>query len=433
MLVYTISKGTNKSYVYDIYRGARGEKGDQGPQGEQGIQGLPGTAATIQVGNVTSGAAPSVVNSGTPNAAILDFVLERGEKGEQGDKGQAAGFGTPTSSVTSLPAGSQATVSVTATGDATQKVFDFDFGIPSGAKGDTGAKGDKGDKGDTGDAAGFGTPTISVTSLPAGSTATATVSATGPDTAKVFDFDFGIPTGSNAWNIEVSYFTSSTMVLKAFKNNEAYSGTIFAYLTYGDGTTSQRTSNPMMLTATSGTITITSNEFSDIATVLADTTKTNFYFEFQETFTGSIFYTVNYVRNGAGDVWQLNFLVIDDGQFAAFKIYKNGEEQTTGNFYGRLIPRSGNGTSSGSRTSIATYNDYRWNCNFTPFVLDESNVSAELEIYSDSSYQNFLCSDSILLRTLSISSSARGFTTGSQVYSYVDTQIGNINTILQSI
>ena len=132
MLVYTITKGNNKSFVYDIYHGIQGEKGDQGIQGEQGIQGVPGTAATIQVGNVTSGAAPSVTNVGTSNAAIFDFVLEKGDKGDQGDKGQAAGFGTPTASATALPVGSDPTVSVTASGDPTQKVFAFSFGIPSG-------------------------------------------------------------------------------------------------------------------------------------------------------------------------------------------------------------------------------------------------------------------------------------------------------------
>lgn len=295
MLVYTISKGTNKSFVYDIYHGV---KGSQGPQGEQGIQGpigpqgIPGTAATIQVGSVTSGIAPAVNNVGTDTAAVFDFVLE---KGEQGPVGQAAGFGTPSAVASALPAGSTPTASVVASGDATQKVFDFSFGIPAGEQG---IQGEQGPIGPTGEAAGFGTPTASATTLPAGSTPTASVSASGEDTEKVFAFEFGIPAGSESWNIEVNYFTSSSMVLKIFKNNVAYSGTIFAYLTYGDGTTSQRTSSPMMLTASSGIITITSGEFSDITTVLADAKKTNFYFEFQETFSGSIFYTVNYVRNG---------------------------------------------------------------------------------------------------------------------------------------
>lgn len=329
MLVYTITKGENKSFVYDIYHGVQGPQGIQGIQGEQGIQGVPGTAATISVGSVTSGSTPSVTNVGTSSAAIFDFVLEKGDKGDQGPVGQAAGFGTPTASASTLTPGASATASVTATGDATQKVFDFSFGIPAGQNAGFGtptasatslsagstptiavtASGQdtakvfdfafgipKGDKGDTGTAAGFGTPTASASVLPVGSTPTASVTASGSDTSKVFAFSFGIPAGSDSWNIEVNYFTSNTMVLKAFKNGTAYSGTIFAYLTYGDGTTSQRTPNPMMLTASSGTIAITSSEFSDIATVLADATKTNFYFEFQETFSSSTFYTLNYRR-----------------------------------------------------------------------------------------------------------------------------------------
>ena len=49
-----------------------------------GIQGLAGTAATIEVGTVTSGDTPSVTNVGTTTAAVFDFVLEKGDQGEQG-------------------------------------------------------------------------------------------------------------------------------------------------------------------------------------------------------------------------------------------------------------------------------------------------------------------------------------------------------------
>ena len=51
----------------------------QGPQGE------PGEAATIAIGNVTSGTTPSVSNSGTNTDAVLDFVLPKGDKGDKGD------------------------------------------------------------------------------------------------------------------------------------------------------------------------------------------------------------------------------------------------------------------------------------------------------------------------------------------------------------
>ena len=49
-----------------------------------GVQGLAGTAATVEIGNVTTGSPSSVTNVGTPTAAILDIVLEQGIQGEQG-------------------------------------------------------------------------------------------------------------------------------------------------------------------------------------------------------------------------------------------------------------------------------------------------------------------------------------------------------------
>ena len=41
-------------------------------------------ASTVAIGSVTTGPVPSVTNAGTPNAAILDIVLPKGDKGEAG-------------------------------------------------------------------------------------------------------------------------------------------------------------------------------------------------------------------------------------------------------------------------------------------------------------------------------------------------------------
>lgn len=56
----------------------------------QGPPGDDGAAATITVGSVTTGAAGSeaaVVNAGTSNAAVLNFTIPKGDKGDTGDPG----------------------------------------------------------------------------------------------------------------------------------------------------------------------------------------------------------------------------------------------------------------------------------------------------------------------------------------------------------
>ena len=112
-----------------------------------------------------------------------------GPQGEKGDTGEAAGFGVPVITVDSTTGTPSATVS--ASGPDTAKVFTFAF---SGLKGETGPQGEQGPQGETGKtgpqgtAAGFGEATASVD----GSTGTpdVTVSVSGPDTAKVFNFQF---------------------------------------------------------------------------------------------------------------------------------------------------------------------------------------------------------------------------------------------------
>ena len=59
-------------------------------------------------------------------------------QGPQGNSGAAAGFGTPAASASKLAASAQATVAVTASGPDTAKVFTFEFGIPQGEPGGTG-------------------------------------------------------------------------------------------------------------------------------------------------------------------------------------------------------------------------------------------------------------------------------------------------------
>lgn len=97
-----------------------------------------GSAATIQVGTTTTGEPGTdaqVTNSGTSSAAVFDFVIPRGAKGEKGDTGASGQDGiTPNIQVgttTTLAAGSQATV--TQRGTTANPIFDF--GIPKGIDG----------------------------------------------------------------------------------------------------------------------------------------------------------------------------------------------------------------------------------------------------------------------------------------------------------
>lgn len=92
-----------------------------GKPGADGAPGADGKAATIAVGSVTTGeagSAASVVNSGTTSAAVIDFTIPAGAKGEQGAKGPQGEQG---------PKGEQ------------------------GLKGEQGPQGEQGPKGDKGD------------------------------------------------------------------------------------------------------------------------------------------------------------------------------------------------------------------------------------------------------------------------------------------
>jgi len=82
---YEILIDDSNQYVIELNE--QGPQGNTGPQGPQGPQGETGTAATITVGTVTTGnpgTNVSVVNSGTSSNAIFDFIIPRGDKGENG-------------------------------------------------------------------------------------------------------------------------------------------------------------------------------------------------------------------------------------------------------------------------------------------------------------------------------------------------------------
>ena len=128
-------------------QGPKGDTGETGPQGERGLQGPQGEKGETGPKGDTGETGPK--GDTGPQGPQGEQGLQ-GIQGEKGETGAAAGFGTPTATVSTLDAGSSATVSVSASGANTSKVFTFQFGIPRGEKGEAGTDGAQGPKGDAG-------------------------------------------------------------------------------------------------------------------------------------------------------------------------------------------------------------------------------------------------------------------------------------------
>lgn len=235
--VVVTSTGTGKDKVFNFaFQIPKGEKGEQGIQGEVGPQGPQGPAGQDGTGISLKPDAGSCTEIGDAyidqdnghimiwnGASFTDGGEIRGPKGDDGADGAAAGFGTPTASVSTLEAGEQATVQVQASGANTAKVFSFTFGIPRGAQGaqgiqgpqgETGPEGPQGPQGETGATGQTGpagangadgtdgkTPQFKagdITTLAAGQNATCTVVQNGTDDSgnPIYLINLGIPRGA---------------------------------------------------------------------------------------------------------------------------------------------------------------------------------------------------------------------------------------------
>ena len=167
---YTVLYTDNTTSTFTVTNGADGDDG-------RGIVSITKTSSSGLVDTYTIS-----YTSGNDST----FTVTNGADGSPGAPGAAAGFGTPTASIdanTGTPS-----VTVTASGPDTAKVFAFDFKNLKGATGATGSTGPQGPTGPSGASAGFGTPTASVDANVG--TPSVTITSSGPDTAKVFDFDF---------------------------------------------------------------------------------------------------------------------------------------------------------------------------------------------------------------------------------------------------
>lgn len=188
--------------------GATGPTGPQGPQGETGPQGDTGetgpTGTTFTPSVSASGVISWTNDGGKTNPVSRSIRGTKGDTGPQGPKGDTGETG---------PQGPQGEQGIQGETGPTG---------PQGPQGETGATGPQGP---TGDAAGFGTVTASVDSNVG--TPSVTVTASGPDTAKVFDFAFHNLKGEqgDAGQVDTAMSSTSTLpvqnkVIKSYVDTE---------------------------------------------------------------------------------------------------------------------------------------------------------------------------------------------------------------------
>ena len=103
-------------------------------KGDKGDDGV-GVKSVTQTTTSTADGGENVATVELTNGTTSQFKVRNGGKGSSGKDGAAAGFGEPTASAVSVPSGTAPSVEVTASGPDTAKVFAFAFKIPKGKSG----------------------------------------------------------------------------------------------------------------------------------------------------------------------------------------------------------------------------------------------------------------------------------------------------------
>lgn len=235
-------------------QGPQGETGPQGPTGPQGETGATGATGPQGPTGATGNGIASIVKTGTSglvdtyritmtDGAYFDYTVTNGAKGDKGDKGDpftyqdftpqqladlkqdVSTFYFKAESTYTTSGASESTIPIGITGIRSTDILLVDISgleliegtdftisgtnivltIPITQAGTvvhfialrcvevtaqdySALKGDTGAQGPTGAAAGFGTPTATIDANTG--TPSVTIAASGPDTAKVFSFDF---------------------------------------------------------------------------------------------------------------------------------------------------------------------------------------------------------------------------------------------------
>ena len=146
--VYTFTDTKGATSTFTVKNGSKGSTGPVGPTGPHGSVGPTGaTGATGPTGKTgpvgpTGPQGPQGPRGETGTGGSQGPI---GKTGPTGPTGAAAGFGTPTASVDANVG--TPSVTVTASGSNTSKVFNFTFKNLKGQKGDTGPQGPQGIQG----------------------------------------------------------------------------------------------------------------------------------------------------------------------------------------------------------------------------------------------------------------------------------------------